>query len=158
MSNELAFSANYTLPKTFDDASDFNERPQNPLDLRADRAVSLQHQQQRLTFNALWELAIGDEEAGKRPKDNWVTRAFDHIELAPILTLESGRPVNLLTGIDSNGRHPFPLSARPPGFGSNSLRTPMLANIDFRVLKLFSLRQNRARGPGGGSLQLAESR
>ena len=67
MSHELAFSANYTLSKTFDDASDFNEQPQNPFDWRADRAVSLQHQQQRLTFNALWELPIGDEEAGQTP-------------------------------------------------------------------------------------------
>jgi hypothetical protein len=137
MSNELAFSANYTLSKTFDDASDFNEQPQNPFDLRADRAVSLQHQQQRLTFNALWELPIGDQEAGQTPKDNWVTRVFGHVEVAPILTVESGRPVNPLTGIDSNGSDAFPLSARPPGFGRNSLRTPMLANVDFRVLKYF---------------------
>jgi len=135
MSNELAFSANYTLSKTLDDASDFNEQPQNPLDLRAERSVSLQHQQQRLTFNALWELPIGDEEAGKPPQDNWVTRAFGHIELAPILTVDSGRPVNPLTGADSSAA--FPVSARPPGFGRNSLRTPMLANIDFRVLKYF---------------------
>lgn len=137
MSNELEFSASYTLSKTFDDASDFNEQPQNPLDLRADRAVSVQHQQQRFTANALWELPIGEEEAGKTPMDTWVTRAFGHIELAPILTVDSGRPVNPLTGIDSNGSHPLPLSARPPAFGRNSLRTPMLANIDLRILKYF---------------------
>lgn len=137
MSNELAFSANYTLSKTFDDASDFNEQPQNPFDLRADRGVSLQHQQQRLTFNALWELPIGDEEAGKPPKHDWVTRVFGHIEVAPILTVDSGRPVNPLTGTDSSESHAFPLSARPRGFGRNSLRTPTLANIDFRVLKYF---------------------
>jgi len=137
MSNELAFSAGYTLSKTFDDASDFNEQPQNPFDLRSDRAVSLQHQQQRLTFNALWELPIGEEEAGQPPQDNWVTRVFGHVELAPILTVDSGRPVNPLTGIDSNGGHAFPLSARPLGFGRNSLRTPMLANLDFRILKYF---------------------
>ena len=137
MSHELAFSANYTLSKTFDDASDFNEQPQNPFDWRADRAVSLQHQQQRLTFNALWELPIGDEEAGQTPKDNWVTRVFGHVEVAPILTVDGGRPVNPLTGIDSNGSHAFPLSARPLGFGRNALRTPMLANVDLRVLKYF---------------------
>jgi hypothetical protein len=137
MSDELAFSANYTLSKTFDDASDFNEQPQNPFDLQADRAVSLQHQQQRFTFNALWELPIGEQEAGKPPKDDWVTRVFGHIEVAPILTIDSGRPVNPLTGIDSSGSHALPLSARPQGLGRNSLRTPTLANIDFRVLKYF---------------------
>jgi hypothetical protein len=57
--------------------------------------------------------------------------------VAPILTVESGRPVNPLTGIDSNGSHPFPLSARPAGFGRNSLTTPTLANVDLRVLKYF---------------------
>src|SRR5216683_2308702 len=39
MSDELAFSASYTLSKTFDDASDFDEQPQNPFDLRADNGV-----------------------------------------------------------------------------------------------------------------------
>src|SRR5262245_12765150 len=114
-----------------------NEQPQNPFDVQADRAVSLQHQQQRLTFNALWELPIGDEEAGKPPKNDWVGRVFGHIELASIITIDSGRPVNPLTGIDSNGSHAFPLSVRPYGLGRNSLRTPTLANIDLRILKYF---------------------
>jgi hypothetical protein len=133
MADELEFSASYTLSKTFDDASDFDEQPQNPLDLRAERAVSRQHQQQRLVFNALWDLPIG-EEGGAH---GWVTRIFGHIEVAPIFTIESGRPVNPLTGVDSYLTHAFPLSARPLGFGRNSLRTPLLANMDFRVLKYF---------------------
>jgi hypothetical protein len=137
MSNELALSGSYTLAKTFDNASDFNEQPMNPFDLVSERAVSLQHQQQRFVFNALWDLPIGEEEAGKPPKDNWVNRVFGHIQVAPILVMESGRPVNPLTGVDSNGSHPFPLSARPLGFGRNSLRTPKLANIDFRIVKYF---------------------
>ncbi len=139
MSNELEFSGSYTLSKTFDDASDFDEQPGNPFNLAAGRALSRQHQQQRLVFNALWELPIGDEEPGKPAEDNWVTRIFGHIQMAPIFTLESGRPVNPLTGIDSNGSHAFPLSARPPGLGRNSLKTPTLANVDFRVLKFFPL-------------------
>jgi hypothetical protein len=133
MADELEFSASYTLSKTFDDASDFDEQPQNPLDLKAERAVSRQHQQQRLVFNALWDLPIG-EEGGAH---GWVTRIFGHIEVAPIFTVEGGRPVNPLTGVDSYLTHAFPLSARPWGFGRNSLRTPLLANMDFRVLKYF---------------------
>lgn len=135
MSDELEFSASYTLSKTYDNASDFTEQPQNPFALRPEWAVSLQHQQQRLVFNGLWELPIGDEEAGKQPADNWVTKVFGHIELAPIFAVESGRPVDPLTGIDTYGTHAWPLSARPPGFGRNSARTPMLANLDFRALK-----------------------
>jgi hypothetical protein len=55
----------------------------------------------------------------------------------PILTLESGRPVNPWTGLDSNQSHAFPLSARPLGLGRNSLNTPALATMDFRALKYF---------------------
>lgn len=140
MSDELEFSASYTLSKTTDNASDFYEQPQNPFDLRAENAPSLQQQQQRLVFNALWELPIGDEEdkaAGAQESGSWLTEVFSHIELAPILTVESGRPVNPLTGLDSNLTHSFPLSARPLGFGRDSLSTPALATMDFRVLKYF---------------------
>jgi Carboxypeptidase regulatory-like domain/TonB dependent receptor-like, beta-barrel/TonB-dependent Receptor Plug Domain len=140
MSDELAFSASYTLSKTFDDASDFDEQPQNPFDLRAENAVSRQDQQQRFVFNALWELPIGDEEdKGGKPEEStgWLTQTFSHIEVAPILTLESGRPVNPLTGLDSNQSHAFPLSARPLVLSRNSLNTPTLATMDFRVLKYF---------------------
>jgi hypothetical protein len=137
MSNELEFSGSYTLSKTFDDASDFNEQPGNPFNLAADQALSLQHQQQRLVFNALWELPIGDEEPGKPAPNNWVTKVFGHIEVAPIFTVESGRPLNPLTGLDSSRNGAFPLSSRPLGFGRNSLRSPALANMDFRVLKYF---------------------
>jgi outer membrane receptor for ferrienterochelin and colicin len=140
MSDELAFSASYTLSKTFDDASDFDEQPQNPFDLRAENAVSRQHQQQRFVFNALWELPIGDEEEkGGKSEENasWLTQTFSHIEVAPILTLESGRPLNPLTGLDSNQSHAFPLAARPLGLGRNSLSTPALATMDFRVLKYY---------------------
>jgi hypothetical protein len=139
MSNELEFSGSYTLSKTFDDASDFDEQPQNPFNLRADRALSLQNQQHRLVFNALWELPIGDEEPGKPAEDNWVTRIFGHIEVAPIFTVESGRPVNALTGLDSSRSGAFPLSSPPLGFGRNSRKSPLLVNMDFRVLKYFTV-------------------
>jgi hypothetical protein len=137
LANEFELSASYTLSKTYDDASDFTEQPQNPFDLRAERAVSLQHQQQRFVMSALWELPIGDQEPGQPAPHDWFTRVFGHIELAPILTVESGRPVNPLTGIDTYMTFAYPLSARPPGFGRNSLRTPGQGNMDLRLLKFF---------------------
>jgi hypothetical protein len=139
MSNELEFSASYTISKTVDNASDFDEQPLNPFALSAERAPSRQDQRHRLVFNALLELPIGDEEPGKPPKDDWLTKVFGHIEVAPIVTLESGRPVNPLTGVDSNRNDAFPLSSRPLGFGRNSFNAPMLANVDFRVLKYFPI-------------------
>ncbi len=138
MSNELEFSAAYTFSKTFDNASDFDEQPNNPFDLAAERALSRQDQRHRLVFNALWELPVGDDEDAKQPQQHgWLTSAFQHIEVAPIFTVESGRPVTPLTGIDSNGAQPFPLSARPFGFGRNSFQTPVIPNLDFRLLKYF---------------------
>jgi hypothetical protein len=139
LADELEFSASYTLSKVFDDASDFNEQPQNPFDLRAERARSLQHQQQRFVFNALWDLPIGEDEKdkGQAHKTALLDRILGHIEAAPILTVVSGRPENPLTGLDSNRGQAFPLSARPLGFGRNSLTTPSQATLDLRVLKYF---------------------
>src|SRR5262249_41649918 len=140
MSDELEFSASYTVSKTFDDASDFAEQPQNPFNLDAENTVSRQHREQRFVFNALWELPIGEEDK-KRGNEHhgggWLTQTFSHIEVAPILTLESGRPVNPLTGVDSNRSHAFPLSSRPLGLGRNSLTIPALVSLDFRALKYF---------------------
>src|SRR6266446_3414769 len=146
MNEELEFSASYTLSKTFDDASDFDEQPQNPFDLSTENAISRQHQQQRFVFNALWELPIGEEEdKGGKPKQStgWLTRTFSHIEVAPIFTAESGRPVNPLTGLDSNRSHAFPLSGRPLDFGRNSMQTPAIVTMDFRILKYFPFGETR---------------
>jgi len=94
MNEELEFSASYTLSKTLDDASDFAEQPQDPFNLRAENAVSRQHQQRRFVFNALWDLPIGEEhKSGKRQgSTEWLTQAFSHIELAPILTQKVADP------------------------------------------------------------------
>jgi hypothetical protein len=146
MNDELAFSASYTLSRTVDDASDFNEQPQNPFLLAEENALSLQNQLQRFVFNALWELPIGDEEgkpANQKDNAGWLTRTFRHIEVAPIFTAESGRPVNPLTGLDSNQSHAFPLSGRPLNFGRNSLQNPGTVSMDFRVLKYFPLGESR---------------
>lgn len=139
MNEDLEFSVSYTLSKTYDDASDFDEQPQDPFNLRAEDAVSRQHQQQRFVSNALWELPIGEEDRGANAGEGrgWLAQTFSHIELAPIVTVESGRPVNPLTGLDSNSNHAFPLSSRPLTLGRNSLNSPLLASIDFRVLKYF---------------------
>jgi outer membrane receptor protein involved in Fe transport len=146
MNDELAFSASYTVSKTFDDASDFDEQPQNPYSLAQERALSRQNQLQRFVFNALWELPIGDDEdtpADQRGNPGWLTRTFQHIEVAPIFTAGSGTPVNPLTGLDTNRSHAFPLSARPLDLGRDSLENPGIVNMDFRVLKYFPFGETR---------------
>lgn len=81
----------------------------------------------------------GGEGQKRRPEKSagWLARTFSHIEVAPIVTPESGRPVNPLTGLDSNQSHAFPVSARPLGLGRTTLKTPALGRTDLRVLKYF---------------------
>jgi hypothetical protein len=146
MNEELEFSGSYTLSKTYGDASDYDAQPQNPFNLPAENALSSQHQQQRFVFNALWDLPIGgDKDHGGKSHQNcgWLTRTFRHIEIAPILTAESGRPVNPLTGLDSNRSHAFPLSGRPLNFDRNSIEAAAIVTMDFRVLKYFPFGESR---------------
>jgi hypothetical protein len=148
MANEIEFTAGYTLSRTLDNASDFDEQPQNPYNLRQDWGASRNSQAQRFVFSGLFELPFGEEEAesGRQAQSAQVSRGsrrlgkiLAHIEIAPIITLESGRPVNALTGLDSNRSGAFPLSARPLDFSRNSMHTSALANVDLRVLKYFPL-------------------
>jgi hypothetical protein len=146
MSEDFEFSASYTLSEAYDNASNYNEQPQNPFDLAAENALSRQHQQQRFVFNALWDLPIGEDEENTHPSNesrSWFVRAFSHIEVAPIFTAESGRPVNPLTGLDSNRTGAFPLSSRPLGFARNSVETPKIVTLDLRVLKYFTFGKSR---------------
>ncbi len=154
LANEIEFSANYTISKTTDDASDFDEQPQNPYDLRADRGPSRNDQTQRFVLSGLFDLPFGEKERRaprvqrlvslppsprRRLSSGLLDKILGHVELAPIITVGSGRPVDPLIGLDSNRSHAFPLSARPLGFGRNTLKTPTLAAVDFRVLKYFPL-------------------
>jgi hypothetical protein len=86
--------------------------------------------------NGTFDLPIGDEDA-PGASQNLLTKIFKNIELAPIVTVQSGEPVNPLTGLDSNASQAWPLSARPAGFGRNTLLTPATAAVDLRVLKFF---------------------
>jgi TonB dependent receptor len=136
LAEEFEFSVNYTFSKAIDDASDFSEQPQNPYDISADRGLSRNDQKHRLVINGTFDLPIGDEHVtGARQR--LLVKMFKNIELAPIVTIESGQPGNALTGLDSNRGGAWPLSARPAGFGRNTLLLPAIANIDLRALKFF---------------------
>jgi len=137
LANEFELLASYTFSKTIDDASDFNESPQNPYDLRAERALSLNNQAHRFAVSALFDLPIGEAQLGS--SRNALTRIFSNIEAAPILVVGSGRPADALTGLDSSGTHTYPLASRPLGYGRNMLLTPATVSLDLRVLKAVKL-------------------
>jgi hypothetical protein len=149
MANEFELLASYTISKAIDDASEFTESPQNPYDLKAERALSLNHQGQRFALSALFDLPIGREADKDHDLDQdhdededrggWLSRFLSNIEMAPIVAMDSGRPVNPLTGFDSNQSHTFPFAARPLGLARNSLMTPATVVFDLRVLKSFNI-------------------
>jgi len=138
LSNEIEFSGSYTLSKAIDDASDFDEQPQNPYLLPAERALSANDQRHRFVFSGTFDLPFGDEDEGKKPTGT-IAKLFGNIEMAPILTIGSGRPIDPLTGFDANRSGAIPLSSHPFGFGRNSLRTGTQAQLDLRVLKFFKV-------------------
>jgi len=138
LSNEIAFSGSYTLSKTIDDSSDFNEQPNNPYLLGGERALSANDQRHRVVFSGTFDLPFGDEDEGKKPS-GIASKLFGNIETAPILTIASGRRMDPLTGFDANRSGAFPFSSRPRGFERNSLTTGTEATLDLRVLKFFKV-------------------
>jgi hypothetical protein len=138
LANEIEFSGSYTISKAMDDASDFDEQPENPYLIRGERALSSNDQRHRFVLSGIFDLPFGDEEEGKKPS-GLIAKVFGNIETAPIVIIGSGRPINPLTGFDANRSGAFPLSSRPLSFGRNSLSTPVQAQFDLRVLKFFKI-------------------
>src|SRR5262249_32138867 len=92
----------------------------------------------RIVLSSLFDLPIGEDEnsLGKsHDPPNFIEGVFGHIEAAPILTLSSGRPVNVLTGTDEERSRAYPFVSRPLGLGRNSFGTPRFINVDLRVVK-----------------------
>ena len=138
LSNEISFSGSYTFSKAIDDASDFNEQPENPYSLHAERALSANDQRHRFVFSGTFDLPFADEEGVK--KSTGVTaKVLGNIEAAPILIIGSGRPINPLTGFDASRSGAFPLSSPPLGLRRNSLITHTQVQFDLRVLKFFKI-------------------
>ena len=138
LSNEMSFSGSYTFSKAIDDASDFNEQPENPYLLHAERALSSNDQRHRFVFSGTFDLPFADEEDGKK-SSGVIAKVLANIEAAPILIIGSGRPINPLTGFDANRSGAFPWSSRPLGFGRNSLATNSQVQFDLRILKFFKV-------------------
>jgi hypothetical protein len=138
LANDIEFAGSYTISKAIDNASDSNEQPENPYMLRAERALSSNDQRHRFVLSGTFDFPFGDEEESKKPS-GVIAKLFASIEVAPILIIASGRPINPLTGFDANRSGAVPLSSRPLGFGRNSLSTPAQVQFDLRVLKFFKI-------------------
>ncbi len=121
------FLAHYTFSKAIDNISDF--RPDiaevvNPLLIRDERGLSLQDVRSRLVLSGTWDLSY----------KNRLTNGF---QLSTIISLNTGRPYNLLAGTDLNGNGDILPGDRPfengASVGRNVGITPGFANVDVRV-------------------------
>ncbi len=123
--------AHYTLSKTIDNFVDFSPtipaiNPIDPLNPGRERSLSLQDVRSRLVFSGNYQTS--------RQK-NILLKNFT---LSTILTLESGRPYNLISGGDFDMNGDFPPSDRPLGISRNLGITPGFASFDLRLTRSFA--------------------
>ncbi len=125
MTSEFGYLLSYTGGRTRDDGSDFDEHPQNPLNLRQEWALSRQHQAHRVTATALFEIEALEK----------LSEKLEHIHIVPTFTFGSGRPIPALETSDIFRTGAFPLSARAAGLPRNPFLGPANASLDARVFK-----------------------
>src|SRR5205085_9725400 len=101
---------------------------QDPLNLRGERALSLQDVRSRFVFSGTWDSGM---------VKNKFLRNF---ELSTIVTLSSGQPFNLLAGVDldNNGDNASPAD-RPNRIGRNAGRGPGFASVDARIARTLAI-------------------
>jgi len=146
-SHNFQFLASYTWAHAIDDSSDLQTllKPQNNLDFRAERADSLFDQRHRFVFSG-----IVVSPSSWRTSSSGLHRFLADFTVAPIFEISSGRPFNIITGVDTNGdqqsSNDRPSVATngtlvlPPFFSNGSLGrntgiTHTFSSFDLRVMR-----------------------
>lgn len=143
------FRVAYTLSKFIDEGTTNTASPQDLVDRRTERGLSLQDQRHRLSFSGLFKLP------------------YTGIDLAPIISLGSSRPFNIGSGVDRNlndieNDRPNPLTPierptwRRPG--SLAAQGVLAALVLAPIGSSGSLPRNYGRGPGSRAFNLRVSR
>lgn len=130
-SGAFSLLASYTYSKAIDDSTDFNSdyAAFNEVALSAERSLSDFDQRHKVVVAAVIE-------------SPWQhSRVLSGLELAPIVSYNSGHPFNLLAGADINGDNHF-TNDRPPGAPRNSGLGPNYATFDLRIGRRFRLGEN----------------
>jgi hypothetical protein len=148
-SHHYAINTNYTYSKTIDEVTDFNSdfSAQNMIDLRADRALSAFDQRHRFVFSGVFSSPLKGSSAMERLLGDWV--------LSPIFIAGSGRPFNVLLGIDANAdgvstrdRPCLRETATSPcnpgsNLGRNTGRGEAFYQVDMRLARRFTVSENK---------------
>ncbi|MGI8638941.1 MAG: carboxypeptidase regulatory-like domain-containing protein [Pyrinomonadaceae bacterium] len=135
----FSVNAHYTISKTIDEVTDFNSdfSAQNPLDLRADRALSSFDQRHRVVLSGVFQM----------PKygDSLSSKIFSNFIFAPIFNYGSGRPFNLQLGgaVDANGDGRSQTD-RPGALGRNTGIGESIYTFDARLSRRFQFGERRS--------------
>ncbi len=140
-SSNLGVLAHYTFSKAIDNSSDF--RPDvaetvNPLKIHDERGLSLQDVRSRFVLSATWE-------------PNYKNLLIKGFQFSTILSVNSGRPYNLLAGTDLNGNGDILPGDRPivggVSLGRNVGITPGFATMDLRISRKIKVKEHfQAKG------------
>jgi carboxypeptidase family protein/TonB-dependent receptor-like protein len=118
----------YTFSKVIGDADDVNFAlgPQDPTNVRADRALSSFDLRHRVSLAAIFESPYSGESGSPLYQ-----RALAGFYISPIITARSGFPFNIQTGFDVN--LDTNNNDRPFSVGRNTGLGPMFFSTDLRV-------------------------
>jgi hypothetical protein len=134
--NHFSLNAHYTFAKSIDEVTDFNSdwSAENPLNVRADRAVSAFDQRHRAVFSGVFNSPFDGDSAVDKVFGDWV--------FSPIFIAGSGRPFNLLLGFDANndGRSQ---SDRPFTVGRNTGLGEPFYSFDARLARRFHFDEDK---------------
>jgi hypothetical protein len=132
-SERFGLLAHYTFSKAIDNTIDFFPLFQeiaNPLQPGLERGLSIQDVSSRLVISGIYDLTYS-----KNP-------FLRDYRISTIISLNSGRPYNLLAGVDLDRSGDFPPADRPFGLGRNVGITPGFATVDLRLTRSFSVKEN----------------
>ncbi|MBI3654622.1 MAG: TonB-dependent receptor [Acidobacteria bacterium] len=137
-SNFISFQGSYTYSKTIDDVTDYNSAFYAPFPTRLnlDRAVSSFDIRHNFVFSGVFASPY------KRGEDSVMSHLFADMSLSPILSLRSGIPFTLYTGVDING-DTRGANDRLFYVPRNSGLGPNFASFDARISKSFFFAKDR---------------
>jgi hypothetical protein len=143
------FRGVYTLSKFIDEGTTNTASPQDLLNRRAERALSLQDQRHRFTLSGVFQVPFAD------------------IDLAPVISFGSSRPFNIGAGFDRNlndvqndrpnfiGAPGRPVWRRPGSAAAAGAKESLLLAP---IGESGNLPRNFGRGPGTRTINLRASR
>lgn len=126
------FLASYTFSKSidnlFDILSGIADGSNNSLRPGDERGLSLSDVRNRFVVSGIWDLSSISR-----------SKFLKDFEISTIFVLESGRPYNLLAGVDLNLDGDNPPFDRVTGLGRNVGIKPGFSNVDIRITRSLKL-------------------